>query len=356
MATTDDGPTDEPAGSTLRTVLAAAGLIGAGGLLQPATGRVLEADEAVAGGRDAETEDAAAAESAAGARPPVDEGGDWPQHGAGTGNAAHLPHGVAPTGDVSEAWRYRNDRYHEGVAVVDGTVYVGGKSLAAVDGNSGTERWRYEPTEPDGPGDQEGDTPEFGTPAVCVDEGKVYASVGFGVYDGGVPGEMLVAVDEETGEERWRYDPADSEVLSAPTVYGGTAELGTADDEPADGEPADGEVSDGGAIYTRDGDAVHALAPDGSVRWTQSVNDGGSTYDPVPAAGGLVFATGAAGVRALDAGTGDVAWTALDGGDLSRGPAAVVAAGRLHVGRLDDAAATLVALGAGAGEERWRTT
>lgn len=330
MDAPDDVPSNDGGGSTRRTVLAIGGLIGGGALLRPVAGRILDGS---GGTEEAATTDSAAADPAVEAQARVTGSDDWPQHSADAGNAAHIPDGVAPTGDVSEAWRYRNDRFHEGVAVVDGTVYVGGKTLAAVDAATGTERWQYRPEAPDRPEDEEGDTPEFGTPAVAG--GLAYASVGFGVYDGGVPGEMLVAVDAGSGEERWRYDPAVSDRLSAPTVYSG--------------------AGFGEAIYARDGETVHALAPDGSVRWTKSVHDGGSVYDPVPVADGRVYVPGTDGVRALDAETGEVAWAALAGEDFGGGPEAVVADGVLYVGGRDGSGETLVALDAETGEERWRT-
>ena len=87
--------------STRRRVLKAAGLVGAGALLPVA----------------ADATDAATAPASAPAG--VSTGGiDWPQAGADAGRSSRLPDGTAPTADPTERWRYRNDRYHEGVAVV----------------------------------------------------------------------------------------------------------------------------------------------------------------------------------------------------------------------------------------------
>ena len=324
MDTPDDVPSTDRGVSTRRGVLGLAGLVGGGALLQPVAGRLLGRPPSPDGASD----DAAASSLPLGT-------GDWPQHSADAGNTAHLPDGVAPTGNVSEAWRYDNDRYHDGLAVVDGTVYVGGKSLAAVDAATGTERWTYRPEVPPMPPNSEADTPEFGTPA--VGDGQVYASVGFGVYDGGVPGRMIVAVDAATGEERWRYERTDQDRrLSTPTVY---------------------DVTDvGETIYTHGGPEVHALAPDGSVRWTKTVPDGDDRTTPLPVADGRVYVRQEAGVVALDAATGEVAWESLQDEDVGISQLAIVAGGTLYVGVEDGSTQVLVALDAATGEERWRTT
>ena len=324
MSDPDDVPSTDRGASTRRGVLGLAGLLGAGALLQPAAGRLLDPPAG---------SDAAGSAADSTDRAVLPDG--WAQHSADAGNSAHLPDDAAPTGNVAEAWRYDNDRYHDGVAVTDGTVYVGGKSLAAVDAATGTERWTYAPEVPPQPPNSEVDTPEFGTPA--VGDGQVYVSVGFDVYDGGETGWMVVAVDAATGQERWRHERSDEDRwLSTPTVY---------------------DVADiGETIYTREGPDVHALAPDGSVRWSKTVEDGEGRLTPIPVADGRVYARQEAGVVALDMSTGEVVWESLQGEDVGSSPLAVVADGTLYVGVGDGSNPSLVALDAATGEERWRSS
>lgn len=262
---------------------------------------------------------------------------DWPQASADAANSGYLPDGRGPASGYQQNWFYDNDRYHDGLAVADGTVYVGGKSLAAIDADTGREQWAFSPDEgtAEEP-DDEGDTPEFGTPAVA--DGLVFAAVGFGVYDGTIPGDDdLVAVDSASGTERWRFDPDDSARITDPTVADGTVYVRH--------QFRDGSREAGTALY--------ALAADGTVKWQRSLAWRGSRT-PVCVAEGLVFAPGEDGVTAFDATTGEPVWNALPEVSFARGPQSVVSDGILFVTETVEPGATIVALDATTGEERWR--
>lgn len=303
-------------GQTRREVLAA---LGAGAIGSALVSRAADASAA----------DASAA--AAGTT-------DWPQSNADAANSGYLPDGRGPTSGVGQGWTYNNDRYHDGLSVADGVAYVGGKSLAAVDAATGAEQWTFRPEEGEPEGDDEGNTPEFGTPAVA--DGRVYASVGFGVYDGTTPGDDLVAVDAATGAERWRFDPADSWDITDPTVADGTVYVRH-------------KYRDGGREA---GTTLYALSPEGgepSIQWQQSLAYRRSRT-PVCVGEGLVFAPGEDGVTALDAATGEVVWEALPQVSFNKGPPPVVAHGTLYVAETGNPGVTLVALDAATGEERWR--
>lgn len=257
----------------------------------------------------------------------------WAQANANAANTARLPDGHGPASDVGRGWSYDADYYHDGVAVVGATVYVGGKALAAVEADTGAERWRFEPDEGERERYREGNTPEFGTPAVA--DGAAYAAVGFGTYDDHrIPREDFLAVDASTGAQRWRFDPEGSRDFSDPTVAEGT-------------------------VFTRctwesedRAQTLYALDPDGSVAWERAVPDGRA---PVAVADGLVYAAGSEGVVAADAGSGDTVWRALEALSLESAAAPVVAHDAVYVAERADPDATLVALEAATGAERWRT-
>lgn len=322
----DDTPVHD-ARTTRRSVLAAAGVLGAGAFL-PVAAKAADADRFLSDD-DAMTDPETVGEQT---NATVQASGpDWPQDGAGPGHASFLPDGVAPTTNPTERWRYRNDRYHDGVAVVGDAVYVGGKSLAAVDLDSGVERWSYDPAPPPAYQPPEGETPEFGPPA--VDGGTVYACLGWGVWDGGTPTDVLAAVDAASGEQQWWFDPDGFTSYATPVVADGT--VYTTGHRESDGQRV-----------------VFALADDGSVAWQRPV--GAGSRDAVAVADGTVYAVGDSGVVALDAATGDERWSALPNVALTV-PPVVGPGGRLFVGEANEPGVTVIALDAATGDEHWRT-
>ncbi len=125
--------------------------------------------------------------------------------------------------DGAPLWQFSTEgRIRSSPAVADGTVFVGSAdgSVYAVDLASGEQRWRY---------DTEGRelvSADFGfdrrtvqsSPAVV--DGTVYV----GARDG-----HLYALDQESGEMRWRFDHEVSWVISSPAVADGIVYAGSSD-------------------------------------------------------------------------------------------------------------------------------
>jgi outer membrane protein assembly factor BamB len=146
-------------------------------------------------------------------------------------------------------------------AVVEGTVYVGGRDgfLYAIDAETGAEKWRFDHQV----------SWVISSPAVW--DGKVYA----GSSDGG----FLQAVDARTGREAWRIQiPAI--VWSSPAIAGTT-------------------------LYAGDGDGVlHAVdARTGRQRWTYRLG-AGILGSPVPVGETVLVGSNDGTLYALGAGSG----------------------------------------------------
>lgn len=302
--TDEDVPVDST-GSTRRSVLKAAGVVGAGALLPVAA-------------------------TAEGFTETAPDGSGWTQIHGNAANNRHLPDGSAPVADPTVRWEKTDDRITEGVAITADSVYVGGKALTARDLESGEQQWSYSPDEPDRYDDDEGETSDFGDPAVA--NGTVYAPLGWGVADAIPQWDVIAAVDAETGEEQWWFDADGYFEYSDPVVTGDT-------------------VYTVGQAESGDGRALFAVGTDGSLRWQETLTDAAS----VPAvADGMVYVATADGALALDAATGEEVWQTSLGRDDNT-DRAVVADGRCYVVRLDEDGPMLVALDAATGEERWRT-
>lgn len=267
------------------------------------------------------------------AQPSATDG--WTQYNANAGNTARLKNGVGPTRNLKKAWTNDDFRTTDGVAVVDGTVYLG---LTARNATDGTERWSVDPTVPDR------DYPETVNADVeypAVMNGTVYATVRFGVYDGDdAYDSAVIAVDANTGTKRWRVDTSPGEggdrMFSPVTVVDGTI------------------FTSGPAIDGGSGTWLYAFdAADGSVRWRRRRSDGSEWALPV--ADGRVYTMKRNGVQALDTKTGETVWEALSRVSFERTTSPMVADGTLFVAEENEPGVTLIALDATTGEEHWRT-
>ncbi|WP_255198124.1 PQQ-like beta-propeller repeat protein [Halorarius litoreus] len=149
-------------------------------------------------------------------------------------------------------------------AVVDGIAYCGERAVEATTG------------------DVVRDGPTRNAPTAVVD-GVVYAG-----------GASMGAFDADTGQERWRVDPpADYYVVGSPVV--------TADTVFA---PVHEEVSDASGD-----DSLLALdRSDGTVQWRTALPSFVPQWAPFTVAGGAVY-VGGAGLRALDADSGEERWS-----------------------------------------------
>jgi hypothetical protein len=180
------------------------------------------------------------------------------------------------------------------VGSADGRVY-------AVDLTSGEERWRHEP---------EGVTlvsADFGfdrkslisSPAVV--DGTVYV----GSRDG-----FMYAIDQTTGERKWRADHRVSWAMSSPAISGDVLYSGTSD-----------------------GAFVHALDVISGEEIWRFVAGGYTWSSPAVADDGVYIGDGAGRLLALDRETGDVRWSYGTAGAVLSSP--VVADGLVYFGSDD---------------------
>ena len=175
-------------------------------------------------------------------------------------------------------------------SVADSLVFAGGDGghVAAARTADGTVAWRAEV----GPGN-------VGTTAVR--DGVVYATSGLGA--GADAAHVLVALEESTGVERWRFSASSGEELYV------------------------GAIGDGLAYVVGLDGFVYALRQ-GTVVWS---HDAGAPIGSVAAlAGGLLYVSASSGrVLALDAASGAERWTIQLEGDAGPG---IPADGRLYLG------------------------
>ena len=179
-------------------------------------------------------------------------------------------------------------------ALADGILVAGsdGHHVYGVDQATGKTRWQYA---------LGGDGATIQTPAIA--NGIAYA----GTFGGGQ--NTFVALDLQTGAERWRLDGTDEDSFGAAGV-------------------ADGLVfvpSDSGALRALD-------AATGELRWTYTSSQAIASAPAI--ADGIVYASTASGgngvVVAMDAATGSERWQMPLDGLLNYGPA--LADGRLYAG------------------------
>ncbi|MFP9192386.1 PQQ-binding-like beta-propeller repeat protein [Natronosalvus vescus] len=222
----------------------------------------------------------------------------WSSIRGNAGNTAYVPDESGPDASAAVAWEYD----HGGpVAVVDGIVFltVDG-AIHALDADSG---------------ELLGETNDIGaggTPAVV--DGTLY-----------VGGDRLTAIDIGNDEVGWEIDLEPDDAVPSPTVVEGTVFVvadGTlyaieADDgdeawtfEPDDGSLIEQPVAAGdGAVFTTDGETLYATEiDDGSERWT---NDHGEYRAQLIVATNRAVSTQAGGddlVAVYETDTGELNW------------------------------------------------
>ena len=159
------------------------------------------------------------------------------------------------------------------VAVDDDTVYLAvGDALVALDNEGGAERWRFEAGA------------AVAVPAASAD-GLVYVGDAAG---------LVYALDADDGAERWRFD-AGAPVGSSPAIVGGTLYVG----------------GDSGHVFALD-------AATGEQRWR--LRTAGPVRSPPSVDAGVVYAGSDDGaLYALEASSGEVRWRFAMGG--ARSPA-----------------------------------
>lgn len=212
--------------------------------------------------------------------------------------------------DGRARWQYRTNSSLHSTLRAGSTVFVSssvgaGDRLVALDARSGTERWRT--------------APDAGVRASAAANGRV---VGPTIERGAAFG----AVDAATGGTEWTRDLRfDSGLRGGACIADGTVYVGS------------------GPLYALD------LA-DGATRWSTSLGAHGAGVAPVSDGERVYLVLGDAGrALALDATTGDAAWSADLSGVVDES-APALADGTLYVGLERGVAA----LDASSGEEQFR--
>lgn len=259
---------------------------------------------------------------------------DWTHRG---GNIQHTsPHGqlsAAPqrvwTANIG-AGSSRRNRVAASPIVADGRIFtIDSKSLVVATGTGGATLWQADLTARfDRGGDLSGGGLAYG-------EGKLYAATAYG---------ELVSIDPATGAVQWRQR-LDSPVAGAPMIDGGVVYVSTRDGagfavDAATGQvkwtvkgtpnPASVMASASPASLGRtvvfpfaSGELLSALKLNGTRVWSAPVTgqrigrgyEGMTdvTGDPVVVGGTIYAGTAAGRTAAIDAGTGQRIWTAVEG-------------------------------------------
>lgn len=190
--------------------------------------------------------------------------------------------------------------------MVDDVIYIGTKSgfLLALEAETGQERWRFDL----------GNYIVRSSPAVV--DGIVYVTGGYDIY----------ALDAESGQPRWRL-PIMLAGPSSPTVVDGMLYV----------------ASQEGELYAVD-------AETGTMAWHYKAE--GLVFSSPAVAGGMIyFASDTGDLYALEVGTGRLRWKTPDLGAIHGSPA--VGDGAVFVSSLDG---RLMAFEVDTGRERWRFT
>lgn len=290
--------------------------------------------------------------------PPRDSvDGRWPSHRYDPTGRGYVPAVSGPTAPVGELWHAEVPVSETTPAVADGTVYLVGDGLTALDAASGEERWH-------------------------VDFGRTYKSSP-AVQDETVCagfGETVIAADvtktaDGDAAVRWR-DSMPSDEITSPVIANGTVVVASGDSSGRSGAVHairldSGErqwartvdawvgtmpvVEDGQAFFgTTDGDLFAVQLSDGTDVWTRSLDS--RFFHTFAVVEGTLFAAETGGLLyAFDAATGETQWSARvgrptdDRGEVVASPVAVDT-DRVYVGATD---ARLYAFDRESGQQVW---
>lgn len=215
--------------------------------------------------------------------------------------------GPGPAGDPRLRWKVSTaGEIFSSPVVVDNVVYVGSKSgfLLALDAETGRERWRFDL----------GNYIIRGSAAVV--DGMVYVVGGYDVF----------ALDADSGQPRWRL-PIKLAGPSSPAVVDGML-----------------------YVASQEGELYAVEVETGALAWHYKAD--GLVFSSPAVAGGMVFIANDTGdLFALEVGTGRLRWKLTGLGAVYGSPA--VGDGTVLVSSLTG---FLVAVDAATGTERWRFT
>lgn len=234
----------------------------------------------------------------------------------------------------SELWTHGlsgDDATGGAATVVGDTIFVGDRSLHAIDAEEGIERWRTDFEVEDSSGGLESPPLDL-SPAPCVVDGMVYAASGNG----------LQAVDPTDGDVEWSFS-VDGQLTTSPTVAGGTAYVGGGADALHAVDAASGDlewtfetngpisttpcVADGAVFAASEDGNLYAIDADsGSKLW--SYNTRQTIYAAPTYADGVLYVPDYSSLLAFDPSTGDVEWSVWIGGRPHRCP--TVADGQVY--------------------------
>jgi len=212
----------------------------------------------------------------------------WSQFGHDARNTGYAPDAAGPSSNPELAWRFDagTPTMNTSPVVVDEIVYVPGSgdpgSIHAVDIETGEAPWTFEPA-------------GYASSAPAVVDDTLYI---------GTWGKQFYALNTVTGNPRWKKDIGHRFGSSSPAVADGTVYVGTIGDGPL-------RVS--GSEDEEEFEACAFLALDaesGDVQWQYREFGERENIDSSPAvANGSVYFGAEKGVYALNAATGKEVWT-----------------------------------------------
>lgn len=218
------------------------------------------------------------------AEPSLPDGSEWPHYGFDVRNRGYNSTAHGPRNEPALAWRYDagTPTMNSSPVIVDGVIYGTGTGepggLFALDAVTGEELWHAE-------------TDGYVTGAPAVGEDAVYV---------GTWGQTIQAVDRKTGDVRWRLDIEHRIGNAAPTLANGTLYVATHGYGPLVGGGE--ENCEAPAVIALEPDT-------GDERWRYDAFDAKDHIETTPAvANGRVVFTNEGIVYALDAATGTKRW------------------------------------------------
>ncbi|MFC7216228.1 PQQ-binding-like beta-propeller repeat protein [Saliphagus sp. GCM10025334] len=213
----------------------------------------------------------------------------WPQFGANPRNTGYVSTVAGPGTDEPElAWRYTagTPTMNTSPIVGDGTVYVPGSGnpglIHAIDIETGDNVWQFEPA-------------GYASSALALGDGMLFV---------GTWGKQFYALDAESGDELWSQEIGHRFGSSSPVIVDDTIYVGTIGDGPLVVRgPEDEETFEACAFLALD-------AETGERKWQYREFSEKENISSSPAvADGRVYFGGESGVYALDSETGEEVWT-----------------------------------------------
>lgn len=267
----------------------------------------------------------------------------WPEFGHDAGNTGRASISDGPcVGDVSWTYDGGTPTMNSSPVTHYGVVYGGGSGdpggLFALDADTGDVQWNVE-------------TDGYVTSAPCIHQYSVHESDSLYV---GTWGKTFYALDTDDGSTRWSIDVGHRFGTSSPTAVDDTVYVGTLGDGPlvASG-PADEDEFEAPALLALD-------AESGDERWRYDEFDERSGIESSPAvADGRMFLTAERTLFALAADDGSVVWKRSLNVHPRTSPAVrdgVVYCPTLPPQNRDEPHGRLLAVDSATGETLWKTT